>query len=154
MTAVTATTASPPGRFSITTGWPQRLLNRSPRRRVPKSTPLPGPRVTMNLTGRLGQLCDFDGVSETNDKKSARPVAPSAAADLFAPDMWPPLASHTIIRRMYTCQTGRLHIPAGAAERADVDGNSERQVSRLGLALRAHQSFASRSGIFAYILDI
>src|SRR5262249_35354571 len=44
-----------------TTGWPQRLLNRSAISRVPISTPLPGPSVTMNLTARCGQVCAVDG---------------------------------------------------------------------------------------------
>src|SRR5258708_24490246 len=56
-----ATRPSPPGRFSTTTGWPQRLLNRSAISRVPISTPLPGPSVTMNLTVRCGQVCAVDG---------------------------------------------------------------------------------------------
>src|SRR5713226_4100763 len=58
-----ATRPSPPGRFSTTTGWPQRLLNRSAIRRVPISIPLPGPSVTMNLTVRCGHVCAADGIA-------------------------------------------------------------------------------------------
>jgi hypothetical protein len=36
---------------------------------VPKSTPLPGPSVAMNLTGRWGQVCAVDGKAETSSKK-------------------------------------------------------------------------------------
>src|SRR5215472_10501881 len=59
--ALMATRPSPPGRFSTTIGWPQRLLNRSPISRAPISTPLPGPSVTMNLTARCGQVSAVDG---------------------------------------------------------------------------------------------
>src|SRR5262249_51247416 len=88
---------------------PQRLLNRSPRRRVPKSTPLPGPSVTMNLTGRCGQVCAIDGGIASSNKRSVRPTA------------WRPTAAHRCvldmdtscvaydIRAMYTCQTRLLH---------------------------------------------
>src|SRR5258707_11682740 len=47
---------SPPGRFSTTTGWPQRADSLSAISRAPISTPLPGPRVTMNRTGRIGHV--------------------------------------------------------------------------------------------------
>src|SRR5262245_6524343 len=96
MTAVTATTASPPGRFSITTGWPHRLLNRSPSRRVPKSTPLPGPRVTTNLTGRCGQFCAVAGNARAASKTRGRPVRqiPSANAVNMTTSISP--LSHTI----------------------------------------------------------
>src|SRR6185295_4392566 len=53
---VTATTPSPPGRFSITTDWPQRADSLSASRRAVMSTPEPGPSGRMNLTGRCGQL--------------------------------------------------------------------------------------------------
>ena len=52
-----ATMPSPPGRFSTTTGWPQRADSLSANSRAPISTPLPGPSVTMNRTGRFGQVC-------------------------------------------------------------------------------------------------
>src|SRR5262249_6493729 len=87
MTAVTATTASPPGRFSITTGWPHRLLNRSPRRRVPESTPLPGARGPMNLTGRCGRVCGIDGGVRMGNVRSARPTATRARAHRFVPPL-------------------------------------------------------------------
>src|SRR5262249_43714079 len=66
-----ATSPSPPGRFSTTTGWPQRLLRRSASSRVPISTPLPGPSVTRNFTGRCGQVCAGDGVAETTNASAA-----------------------------------------------------------------------------------
>src|SRR5262249_19857131 len=81
----------------------------SPRRRVPKSTPLPGPSVTMNLTGRCGQVCAIDGGIASSNKRSVRPTA------------WRPTAAHRSvldmdtsyiaydIRAMYTCQTCPLH---------------------------------------------
>src|SRR5262245_42163588 len=72
--ALMATRPSPPGRFSTTTGWPQRLLNRSPIIRVPISTPLPGPSVTMNFTAPCGQVCAFDGCADrTRTAKQATP---------------------------------------------------------------------------------
>ena len=49
-----ATMPSPPGRFSTTTDWPQRADSLSANSRAPISTPLPGPSVTMNRTGRFG----------------------------------------------------------------------------------------------------
>src|SRR4051812_13722293 len=49
--------AIPPGRFSITTGWPQRAPSRSAIRRAPMSVPEPGPSGRRNFTGRCGQLC-------------------------------------------------------------------------------------------------
>src|SRR4030088_819289 len=51
-----ATSPSAPGRFSITTGLPQRASSRSANSRAPISTPAPGPNGTMNFTGRCGQL--------------------------------------------------------------------------------------------------
>ena len=54
--AVTATTPSPPGRFSITTDWPHFAASRSPSSRAVMSTPAPGPSGgEMNRTGRCGQ---------------------------------------------------------------------------------------------------
>ena len=52
-----ATIPSPPGRFSTTTGWPQRALSRSASSRAPISTPDPGPSGSRNFTVRCGQLC-------------------------------------------------------------------------------------------------
>src|SRR5262245_6555070 len=46
---------SPPGRFSTTTGWPQRCDSFSANSRAPTSTAAPGPNGTMNLTDRVGQ---------------------------------------------------------------------------------------------------
>jgi hypothetical protein len=46
---------SEPGRFSITTGWPQRLESASPNMRAPMSCALPGPWLTMKRTERCGQ---------------------------------------------------------------------------------------------------
>src|SRR5262249_60950607 len=69
--AVIATSPSPPGRFSTTTGWPHCLLRRSASSRVPISTPLPGPSVTKNFTGRCGQVCAGDGVAETTSASAA-----------------------------------------------------------------------------------
>src|SRR5439155_126947 len=71
-----ATRPSPPGRFSTTTGWPQRLAKRSAISRVPISTPLPAPSVTMNLTGRCGQICAAVGSAASTSaetRPSARP---------------------------------------------------------------------------------
>src|SRR6187551_528172 len=62
-----ATMPSPPGRFSTTTGCPHFAESLSANSRAPISTPLPGPSVMINLTGRLGQAsaaelgCDSSG---------------------------------------------------------------------------------------------
>ncbi len=45
---------SPPGRFSITTGLPQRCVSRSWIRRAPMSAPAPGPNGMMSRIGRCG----------------------------------------------------------------------------------------------------
>src|SRR5262249_13409001 len=136
MTAVTATTASPPGRFSITTGWPHRLVNRSPRRRVPKSTPLPGPRVTMNLTGRCGQVCAIDGETRIGNMRSARPSPRRATAHRFVSNMGRLLLMlHTISAISYTCQTAGVdprrrcfqRASATYSERFAVDRDIERE---------------------------
>ena len=58
-----ATMLSPPGRFSITTGWPQIFCSRSANSRPPMSAPAPGPNGTMNFTVRVGQACACDGVA-------------------------------------------------------------------------------------------
>jgi hypothetical protein len=76
--ALMATSASPPGRFSTTTGWPQRLVSRSASSRVPMSMPLPGPSVTRNLTGRCGQFCAADGIVAPTSVASASPTANNA----------------------------------------------------------------------------
>ena len=46
---------SPPGLFSITTGWPQFCDSFSANSRPPMSAPAPGPNGTMNFTVRVGQ---------------------------------------------------------------------------------------------------
>jgi hypothetical protein len=45
--ALIAMMPSPPGRFSMTTGWPHFLAKRSAASRPPMSAPLPGPSDTM-----------------------------------------------------------------------------------------------------------
>src|SRR6266699_3445855 len=57
MKALMATKPSPPGRFSTTTGFPQRAASRSAKSRPPISDPEPGPSGRMNLTVRCGQAC-------------------------------------------------------------------------------------------------
>src|SRR5687767_7003472 len=52
-----ASTASAPGRFSTTTGWPHCLESRSASMRPVMSAPEPGPSDRTNLTGRCGQDC-------------------------------------------------------------------------------------------------
>lgn len=47
---------SPPGRFSTTTGCLQRVDNLSASSRAEILTPLPAPSVTINRTGRFGQV--------------------------------------------------------------------------------------------------
>ena len=47
---------SPPGLFSITTGWPHFCVSFSANSRAPMSAPAPGPNGTMNFTGRVGQF--------------------------------------------------------------------------------------------------
>src|SRR5262249_42086728 len=130
MTAVTATTASPPGRFSITTGWPHRLLNRSPRRRGPESTPLPGPGGTVNLTGRCGQVCAIDGGTRIGNMRSARPSPRRASAHRFASNMGRLLAdvAYDICNIVYVSNRA-VSQRAGAtyAERFEVDRDIERE---------------------------
>ena len=67
--ALMATMPSPPGRFSITTGWPHFLVSRSASSRALMSAPLPGPSVRMNLTGRVGQFCAVAGVAPSERRK-------------------------------------------------------------------------------------
>ena len=57
-----ATMASPPGRFSTTTGWPQRWVRRSANSRAPMSEPLPAPSVRMNRTGRVGHFVSAEAI--------------------------------------------------------------------------------------------
>src|SRR5215471_7646275 len=71
-------TASPPGRFSTTTDWPQRADSRSARRRAVISDPLPGPIETMNLTVRLGQACAVAGLVPDGALKSSDSAAAAA----------------------------------------------------------------------------
>src|SRR5579862_2333739 len=61
-----ATTPSPPGRFSMTTGCPQRLLSRSANSRAAMSEPLPAPSGRISFTGRLGQSDAFGEVTAMN----------------------------------------------------------------------------------------
>src|SRR4051812_46143044 len=69
---------SPPGRFSITTGLPQRCESFSWISRAPMSAPAPGPNGITKRIGRCGQLCacDIDG--------SAASAATNAAAIMDA----------------------------------------------------------------------
>src|SRR5215510_11039183 len=72
-----ASSPSPPGRFSITTGLPpQRAGNRSDRSRAPMSAPAPGPNGTTSRTGRCGQLCACESAGVV---RTARPVRTAAA---------------------------------------------------------------------------
>ena len=59
-----ATMLSPPGLFSITTGWPHFCCSLSANSRPPMSAPAPGPNGTMNFTVRVGQACACDGRGE------------------------------------------------------------------------------------------
>src|SRR6516162_5383012 len=66
--AVMATTLSPPGRFSTTTGCAHSACNLSAKTRAPMSAPAPGPKGTINFTGLLGHVaarpavkCPLDG---------------------------------------------------------------------------------------------
>src|SRR5207302_1471009 len=63
-----ATRPSPPGRFSIMTGLPQRAGSRSDNSLAAISAPAPGPNGTTNLTGRCGQFCADDGAGATARK--------------------------------------------------------------------------------------
>jgi hypothetical protein len=49
-----ATTPAPPGRFSITTGWPRRCASFSPYSRTAVSIPVPAASDTMMVMGRVG----------------------------------------------------------------------------------------------------
>src|SRR5262244_1893288 len=72
---------SPPGRFSTTTGWSQRVLSRSPSSRAPMSTPDPGPSGTRNFTVRCGQTCAADGGAASKSGAS-RPKASNGRCTL------------------------------------------------------------------------
>src|SRR5262249_41961902 len=77
---------SPPGRFSTTTGWPQRALSRSASSRAPISTPDPGPSGSKNLTVRCGQLCaNAGGVHSING--ASRPKASSERRTMASCDL-------------------------------------------------------------------
>src|SRR4051794_35502821 len=54
---------SPPGLFSITTGWPHFCVSFSANSRPPMSAPAPGPNGTMNFTVRVGQVCACAGAT-------------------------------------------------------------------------------------------
>ena len=56
MNALMATRPSPPGRFSITTGLPQRSDRRWLTSRAVMSVPLAGPNGRMNFTVRCGKV--------------------------------------------------------------------------------------------------
>ena len=75
---------SPPGLFSITTGWPHFCVSFSANSRPPMSAPAPGPNGTMNFTGRVGQLCACAGGSVASGVPSR---AMAAASKDFIEDM-------------------------------------------------------------------
>ena len=71
-----ATRLLPPGRFSTTTGWPQILAwSLSANSRAPMSAPAPGPNGTMNLTGRVGQVCAWSGATASTTATSGMAAA-------------------------------------------------------------------------------
>src|ERR1017187_7863784 len=76
-----ATMPSPPGRFSTTTDWPQRADSLSANSRAPISTPLPGPSVTINRTGRFGHDCAAASAGMSAGRTSA--AATSADSSHF-----------------------------------------------------------------------
>src|SRR5450759_5745205 len=80
-----ATNPSPPGRFSTTTGLPQRAVNRSANSLAAISTPDPGPSGTMNLTVRCGQVWPWDGV--------VKPANTARNAAAIANTIWRPIAA-------------------------------------------------------------
>ena len=77
MKLLIATIPSPPGRFSTTTGWPQRAESLSAIRRAPMSAPEPGPSVRINLTVRCGQVCAATGAIENASASSDAAATPS-----------------------------------------------------------------------------
>src|SRR5215475_10880192 len=115
--ALMATRPSPPGRFSTTTGWPQRLLNRSPIIRVPISTPLPGPSVTMNLTARCGQVCAFDGCAARTS--TARQATPNARRCILSNG-----TSDVTIQGCRRAATRKQRLPIGIAHRFQLVNDS------------------------------
>ena len=75
---------SPPGRFSITTGLPQRCESFSWISRAPMSAPAPGPNGMMNFTARCGQACVGVGVCACdgiNVHASVRPQMTAVAVN-------------------------------------------------------------------------
>src|ERR1700730_17688148 len=76
--AWSATRPSAPGRFSTTTGLPQRAGSRSARSRAPISAPEPGPSGTMNFTGRCGQVCDWACACAANETGIAKSASTNA----------------------------------------------------------------------------
>src|SRR5215472_8867375 len=108
--ALMATRPSPPGRFSTTIGWPQRLLNRSAISRVPISTPLPGPSVTMNLTARCGQVCAVDGfAARTSRARKAMANARRCMLSNGTSDV--ATQAQRAATRKQRCPAGILHHP-------------------------------------------
>src|SRR5476651_1802414 len=71
--------ASPPGRFSTTTGWPHFCDSLSANTRAVISTPEPGPSGMMNLTERCGQT-GACAIVNVDDKANAT-AKPAAAIE-------------------------------------------------------------------------
>ena len=79
-TAWIAMMLSPPGRLSITTGWPHFFWSRSWISRAPMSAPAPGPNGMMKRTGRCGHCCACACTGAAS--RTRLPSAPIAAANL------------------------------------------------------------------------
>src|SRR5579871_918048 len=75
--------ASPPGRFSTTTGLPQRAVSRSANSRAPISAPLPGPSGTMKRTLRWGQDVCAEAIGIAMRSERLAQTAQSTARVLF-----------------------------------------------------------------------
>ena len=64
---------SPPGRLSITTGWPHFFWSRSWISRAPMSAPAPGPKGMTKRTGRCGHCpcaCAGDGEQDQASERA------------------------------------------------------------------------------------
>src|SRR5450830_819260 len=95
MTAIIATKASPPGRFSTTTVWPHFADSLSAKSRAVMSTPEPGPSGMTNLTVRCGQVgvCADDSVEDSasatmkpmqaNDDRRLGMLSPGGKAERY-----------------------------------------------------------------------
>ena len=125
-------TLPPPGRFSITSGWPSPLLTSGSMMRARLSVPPPAPNGTIRRIGRVGQDCAKASARHRAAQPERTGTARSAAWKILRTAIWmlsshfsAATTHHKVQRATFQCErrrAARLHgrrFHRSLGERAD-----------------------------------